>query len=352
MIQRLERLAGAHRAVADHGDDAPIGPGARGGERHAERGADRGARVADAERVELAFGTARKGREPALELDRPQAVATSGQHLVRVGLVADVPDQAVVRRVEDVVQRDRQLDRAEPGGEMPAHLADRVDQELAQLRRRAARVRRRRAAAGRPGIRSATAAGYGSGGIHRRKSTRMAVSAGARAASRTARPAGERRPAGAGRSCSCASACSSATRRRAASMPGDGRIGRLVARVVAARGLAERRLRRLRRRECRPGSGTRGRRALPKRSSAACGSAPRSAAQARRHQHAGADQRAGLERCICSISAGVELASHCGEIERLAARHAGSAAGLAPAARSWRTRGRVLAPRPGCVASS
>ena len=40
-------------------------------------------------------------------------VAPAGQDLVRIGLVADVPDEAVVRRVEDVVQRDRQLDRAE-----------------------------------------------------------------------------------------------------------------------------------------------------------------------------------------------------------------------------------------------
>ena len=37
--------------------------------------------------------------------------APAGEDLVRVGLVADVPDDAVARRVEHVVQRDRQLDR-------------------------------------------------------------------------------------------------------------------------------------------------------------------------------------------------------------------------------------------------
>jgi hypothetical protein len=39
---------------------------------------------------------------------------------VRIGLVADVPDEPVVRRVEDVVQRDGQFDDAEAGAEMAA----------------------------------------------------------------------------------------------------------------------------------------------------------------------------------------------------------------------------------------
>ena len=75
----------------------------------------------------------RERREPAVLLDRVQLLAAAGQHLVRIGLVADVPDQAVVRRVVDVVQRDGQLDRAQAGGEMPAARADGLDQEFAQF---------------------------------------------------------------------------------------------------------------------------------------------------------------------------------------------------------------------------
>ncbi len=52
---------------------------------------------------------------------------------MRIGLVADVPDQRVVGRVEDIVERDRQLDDAEPGAEVAAGDADRVDQLGAQL---------------------------------------------------------------------------------------------------------------------------------------------------------------------------------------------------------------------------
>ena len=124
VIQRLEGHAGGHRAVADDGHGAPRLAEAAGGDRHAEGRADRGAGVADAEGVVLAFRAGREGREAARLLDRVQAVAPPGQHLVRIGLVADVPDQPVVRRVEDIMQGDGQLDRAQAGGEMAAARAD------------------------------------------------------------------------------------------------------------------------------------------------------------------------------------------------------------------------------------
>ena len=73
-----------------------------------------------AERVVFALGALGEAGEAALLAQRADAVAAAGQDLVRIGLVADVPDQPVVRRVEDVVQRDSQLDDAEPGAEMAA----------------------------------------------------------------------------------------------------------------------------------------------------------------------------------------------------------------------------------------
>ena len=76
-------------------------------------------------------------------------VAPAGQDLVRVGLVADVPDQPVVRRVEDVVQGHGQLDHAQPGAEMPAGHRDRVDRLLPQLGRQLHAGWRGRGGAGR-----------------------------------------------------------------------------------------------------------------------------------------------------------------------------------------------------------
>ncbi len=104
----------------------PLG---RGG-RHAERRRDRGRRVGGAEDVVLGFRAVREAGEPAVLADRRRAVAPARQHLVRVRLVAHVPDEEVARGVEHVVQGHRQLDRAEARSEVSAGLRDRVDDEV------------------------------------------------------------------------------------------------------------------------------------------------------------------------------------------------------------------------------
>ena len=60
-------------------------------------------------------------------------VPPAGEHLVRVGLVPDVPDDLVARGVEHGVQRDGQLAGAEVGAEVAADLAHGVDDVLAHL---------------------------------------------------------------------------------------------------------------------------------------------------------------------------------------------------------------------------
>ncbi len=77
-----------------------------------------------AERVVLAFRALGEARQPAFLAQRANAVAPPGQDLVRIALVADVPDQLVGRRVEDRVDRDRQLDHPQRRPEMPAGLGD------------------------------------------------------------------------------------------------------------------------------------------------------------------------------------------------------------------------------------
>lgn len=89
--------------------------------------------MSDAEGVVFALGACRKGRKTSLLLDRVEPAAPAGQDLVRIGLMTDVPDDAVVRRPEHVVQRNGQLDRAKPRGEMTAARRDGIDQVCAQL---------------------------------------------------------------------------------------------------------------------------------------------------------------------------------------------------------------------------
>src|SRR5712691_4623114 len=79
--------------------------------RHAERGAHRGTRMGGAERVVLALAAAREAGNPSAHAYAAHRFAAAGENLVRIGLVSHVPDDAVVRRVEYVVQRDGQLDR-------------------------------------------------------------------------------------------------------------------------------------------------------------------------------------------------------------------------------------------------
>ena len=91
-----------------------------------------------AERVVLALGALGEAGQPAFLAQRADAVAPAGQDLVRIGLVADIPDQPIFGRVEDVVQGDRQFDDAEPGAEMAAgdrHCIDKLGAQFAgQLR--------------------------------------------------------------------------------------------------------------------------------------------------------------------------------------------------------------------------
>jgi hypothetical protein len=95
--------------------------------------ADRGGGVAGAHDVVLGLEARAERGQAAVLADRVQLVAPAREDLVRVGLVADVPQDLVLRRVDQRVDRDRDLARAEVGAEVPADLADRVDQQLPHL---------------------------------------------------------------------------------------------------------------------------------------------------------------------------------------------------------------------------
>ena len=74
---------------------------------------------------------------------RAHALAPAGEDLVRIGLMADIPDQLVVGRVEDIVQRHGQLDHAEAGAQMPAGHRHDIDRSPGATRRRTGAARSR-----------------------------------------------------------------------------------------------------------------------------------------------------------------------------------------------------------------
>ena len=137
VVHRLIGHARAHGAVADHGDDLAVRlPLEVAAHRKAEARRDGGRGVRRAERVVLALLALGEAGESAALAQRPDPVAPAGEDLVGIALVADIPDQDVVGRIEHVVQRQRQLDHAEPGAQMAAGHRDRIDHLRAQLVRR------------------------------------------------------------------------------------------------------------------------------------------------------------------------------------------------------------------------
>ena len=89
--------------------------------------------MAGAHDVVLGLVHRAEGRQAAVLADRGELVAAAGEHLVGIGLVADVPEHLVARGLEQRVQRHRDLAGAEVGAEVAADLADRVDDQLAHL---------------------------------------------------------------------------------------------------------------------------------------------------------------------------------------------------------------------------
>ena len=129
VVHRLVGHARGHGAVADHADNVKILSRKIAGHCHTKASGNRGRRVSRAEGVVLTFSSARKTGKTAALAERADPVATARENLVRVGLMAHVPDDFVVGRVEEVVQRDREFDNAESGAEVSArhrHCIDRL----------------------------------------------------------------------------------------------------------------------------------------------------------------------------------------------------------------------------------
>ena len=121
VVQRLVGHAAGHRAVTDHGDDVAVvvDAGVPGAGQAVGVGQDRGG-VGVLHVVVPALLPARVARQPAGLAELLEAGLATGDDLVDVGLVAGVPQDGVVGRLEDAVQRQGQLDRAEVRAEVAA----------------------------------------------------------------------------------------------------------------------------------------------------------------------------------------------------------------------------------------
>ena len=126
VVHRLKRHAGGDRPVANDAHRAPLLILFRGGDSHPDTRGNGSGGVTDAQHVILAFTAPREGMQAAFLTNGADFVPATGQNFMRVGLMADVPDQAIERRVIHVVQRHGQFHRAEARGKVTAGTADAV----------------------------------------------------------------------------------------------------------------------------------------------------------------------------------------------------------------------------------
>ncbi len=119
VVQAFEGQAAGHGTVADDGDVLAFGFAPEfGGHGHAEGGGNGGGGMAGRESVVFALERGRKTAQAVQGPDRGETVAPSGQDFVRIGLMADIPDDAVVGCVENVMQGYGQFHDAERGTQM------------------------------------------------------------------------------------------------------------------------------------------------------------------------------------------------------------------------------------------
>ena len=133
VVEPFQGEAAHERGIADHHGDVLIAAAHVASQRQALADGDAGAGMPAVHDVVLALRASREATHPAQLAQRVEAIEPSRQQLVGIGLVAGVPDDAVLGAREDAVQRDRQLDDAERAAQVPAGGGHGVDDLAADL---------------------------------------------------------------------------------------------------------------------------------------------------------------------------------------------------------------------------
>ncbi len=91
--------------------------------------------MGSAEGIVFAFGALGEAGEAVFLAERADALTAAGQDLVRIALVSNVEDQAIIRRLEDLVDCDRQLDDAKACPQMTTRFRHGIDHLVAHFAR-------------------------------------------------------------------------------------------------------------------------------------------------------------------------------------------------------------------------
>ncbi len=133
VVHRLEDDARRQRAIAQHGHGPAILSQQIVTRLEAQHGRNARTGVARHEQVVGAFLGIGVTHQSAFLADRAEVPEATGEQLVRIDLVAGVPDQAVFGEVEDQVQGDGQLHHAQVAGKVGRPSRHHVAQGFANL---------------------------------------------------------------------------------------------------------------------------------------------------------------------------------------------------------------------------
>ena len=120
-------------AVADDSDNAAVFLAVVVCDGHAQARRDRGRTVPSPEGIVTAFRPPRVSAEAAFEPQRMKTVPPAREDLVGMGLVAHIPNQQILFRVEHMMESDGKLDRAEGRREMAAVRRRHFDNDIADF---------------------------------------------------------------------------------------------------------------------------------------------------------------------------------------------------------------------------
>ena len=141
IVHRLVGHARRHRAVADHRDHVAVLLALQvAAHRETQARRDRGRGMRRTERIVFTLGALGEARQATPLAQRMDPVSPARQNLVRITLMTYVPDQNVPRRVEDIVDRRRQLHHTQTRAKVTACLRDRVHRRVAQLVRQLTQI--------------------------------------------------------------------------------------------------------------------------------------------------------------------------------------------------------------------
>src|SRR5216684_2163717 len=121
LIETLKCQSCAQSAVADNRHDFPRRPFQGVRFYHSQRGRDRCSRMTGAEDIVFALFTAQKSADAAKLANRGQPFTPAAEEFVGIGLMSSVPDDAVFRRLKNVMEGQGELDGSKSRSQVAAN---------------------------------------------------------------------------------------------------------------------------------------------------------------------------------------------------------------------------------------